>query len=272
MNIKMGEKIRALRKDRNLSQEALAKVLGVSFQAVSKWEKGDTYPDVSMIPAVASFFDISTDELFDFNRLETERRILELCYAIADYRDAEPERAEREYRALLKKYPGNDIVINHLLYVLQNLGKHEELIELCTAFIQSTKDDGCRYDAARIMAKSCKAIGEYGLCRQAIDLIPEIFFTHRELKALLLDGEDMFRPAWQQKCQSMETMISMTMRIADYYVETGDADKARHQLAQAKTILEALSDDIVPPFWRDSIFDDPGREWLEKVNARLAKL
>lgn len=56
MNIKMGEKIRALRKDRNLSQEALAKVLGVSFQAVSKWEKGDTYPDVSMIPAVASFF------------------------------------------------------------------------------------------------------------------------------------------------------------------------------------------------------------------------
>lgn len=272
MNIKMGEKIRSLRKARNLSQEALAQYLGISFQAVSKWEKGDTYPDVAMIPAIASFFDISTDELFDFNRLESEQRILSLCCDIAEYRDREPERAEREYRALLKQYPGNDTIINHLLYVLQTLGKHEELVELCRTFIQSTKYDDCRYDAARIMAETYKAMGEYALCKQAIDLIPEFFFTHREEKALLLDGEDMFRPAWQQKCQSMETMISMTMRIADYYEETGDADKARHQLTQAKTILEALQDDLVPPFWKDSIFEYPGRAWLEKVNARLENL
>lgn len=272
MNIKMGEKIRFLRKARNLSQEALAQYLGVSFQAVSKWEKGDTYPDVVMIPAIASFFDISTDELFDFNRLETEERILRLCYAISDYRDREPERAEQEYRALLKQYPGNDTIINHLLYVLQTLGKSEELVELCRTFIQSTKDDGCRYDAARIMAETYKAMGEYGLCRQAIDLIPEFFFTHREEKALLLDGEDMFRPAWQQKCQSMETLISMTMRIADYYEEAGEPEKARHQLTQAKTILEALRGDIVPPFWKDSIFDYPGLELLEKVSARLEAL
>ena len=272
MNIKMGEKIRSLRRDRNLSQEALAQYLGVSFQAVSKWEKGDTYPDVAMIPAIASFFEISTDELFDYNRLDTEQRILRLCYDIADYRDREPERAEQEYRALLKQYPGNDTIINNLLYVLQTLGKHEELVELCKTFIQSTKYDDCRYDAARIMAETYKAMGEYGLCKQAIDLIPEFFFTHREEKALLLDGEDMFRLAWQQKCQSMETLISMTMRIADYYEETGEAEKAKHQLNQAKTILEALQDDLVPPFWKNSIFDDPGRELMDKVNTRLEKL
>lgn len=272
MNIKMGDKIRALRKARNLSQEALAQYLGVSFQAVSKWEKGDTFPDVVLIPAIASFFDISTDELFDFNRLETEQKLLRLCYAIADYRDAEPERAEKEYRELLRQYPGNDIVINHLLYVLQTLGKNEELVELCRTFMQSTKDDGCRFDAARIMAETYKAMGEYSLCKQAIDLIPEFFFTHREEKALLLEGEDMFRPAWQQKCQSMETLISMTMRIADYYEGTGDPAKAKHQLNQAKRILEAHRDDLVPPFWKDSIFDYPGQELLEKVNRRLEKL
>lgn len=272
MNIPMGEKIRALRKTRNLSQEALAQYLGVSSQAVSKWEKGDTYPDVVLIPAIAAFFDISTDELFDFNRMETEQKILRLCDAVADYRDAEPERAEREYRELLKQYPGNDIVINHLLYVLQNLKKHSELIELCKAFMQSTNDDGCRYDAARIMAETYKEMGEYGLCRQAIDLIPEFFFTHREEKALLLEGADMFRPAWQQKCQSMETLISMTMRIADYYQQVGDMQKARHQLQQAQTILEALRGDLVPPFWKDSIFDSPGKELLEKIVDRLTQL
>lgn len=272
MNIKMGEKIRSLRKARNLSQEALAQYLGVSFQAVSKWEKGDTYPDVVMIPAIAAFFDISTDELFDFNRLESEQRVLRLCYDIAEYRDRESERAEREYRALLKQYPGNDTIINHLLYVLQTLGKHEELVELCRTFIQSTKFDDCRYDAARIMAETYKAMGEYGLCKQAIDLIPEFFFTHREEKALLLEGEDMFRPAWQQKCQSLETLISMTMRIADYYEEAGEPEHAKHQLTQAKKILEVLRGDIVPPFWKDSIFDDPGRELLEKIETRLEGL
>ena len=67
MTINMGARIRSLRKARNLSQEVLAQYLGVSFQAVSKWENGDTLPDVTLIPAIAGFFQVSTDELFDFN-------------------------------------------------------------------------------------------------------------------------------------------------------------------------------------------------------------
>ena len=47
MNLKLGEKIRTLRKSKNISQEVLANYLGVSFQAVSKWEKGETLPDVT---------------------------------------------------------------------------------------------------------------------------------------------------------------------------------------------------------------------------------
>ena len=79
MNIRLGEKIRTLRKSKNISQEVLANYLGVSFQAVSKWEKGETLPDVTLIPAIACFFEVSTDELFDFNRLETEEKVLKLC-------------------------------------------------------------------------------------------------------------------------------------------------------------------------------------------------
>ena len=65
--IKLGEKIKHLRKEKNISQEVLANYLGVSFQAVSKWETGSTMPDVTLIPAIASFFRVSTDELFEFN-------------------------------------------------------------------------------------------------------------------------------------------------------------------------------------------------------------
>ena len=107
MTIKLGEKIRTLRKRKNVSQEVLAQYLGVSFQAVSKWENGDTLPDVAMIPAIAVFFDVSTDELFDFNRLETEEKIQKACWDIASIRYDDPRRAESMLRDLLKQYPGN---------------------------------------------------------------------------------------------------------------------------------------------------------------------
>jgi len=271
MNIKLGDKIRALRKSKNISQEVLAQYLGVSFQAVSKWENGENLPDVTMIPAIAIFFDVSTDELFDFNRLETEEKIQQVCWDIADWRNDRPQEAEKAYRDLLKQYPGNEIILANLLYVLQNLQKNEELINLCKTFIASAKDDGCRYDAARIMAETYKAMGEYTLCRDAIDLIPEYFFTHREEKALLLEGEDMFRPAWQQKCDSIETFVNMNMRIADYYEENGDKVKAIHQLSQAKAVIELLEDDLIPPFWKSTIYAYPLKELLDQINDRLRK-
>jgi len=272
MNIKLGDKIRALRKSKNISQEVLAQYLGVSFQAVSKWENGENLPDVTMIPAIAIFFDVSTDELFDFNRLETEEKIQQVCWDIADWRNDRPQEAEKAYRDLLKQYPGNEIILANLLYVLQNLQKNEELINLCKTFIASAKDDGCRYDAARIMAETYKAMGEYTLCRDAIDLIPEYFFTHLEEKALLLEGDDMFRPAWQQKEESLDTFIWMSVRLADYYEEADDMEKAKRQLQQAKDIILLLRDDDIPPFWKENYYVSDGANWIEKLDRRLERI
>ena len=272
MNIKLGEKIRSLRKAKNISQEVLAQYLGVSFQAVSKWENGDCLPDVPMIPAIASFFEVSTDELFDFNRLETEQKVQQMCWDIADWRNEKPQEAEKAYRDLLKQYPGNEIVLANLLYVLQNLQKNDELITLCKTFIATTKDDGMRYDAARIMAETYKTMGEYALCKQAIDLIPEFFFTHREEKAMLLEGDDMIRPAWQQKEESLDTFVWMCSRLADYYEETGDVEKAEHQLKQALDVILLLKDDDIPPFWKENYYMSNGAAWMEKIDRRLQQL
>ena len=49
MNIYFSENIKQLRKERDLTQEALADFLGVSFQAVSKWERGESYPDIEIL-------------------------------------------------------------------------------------------------------------------------------------------------------------------------------------------------------------------------------
>lgn len=272
MNIRLGEKIRTLRKNKNISQEILAQYLGVSFQAVSKWENGSAMPDVAMIPAIASFFEVSTDELFDYNTLETERKVQQMCWDIAEFRDSEPAKAERMLRDLLKQYPGNDIILNNLLYTIHDPERNAELVDLCKTVIASTKYDDVRYDAARIMAETYKAMGEYTLCKEAIDLIPEFFFTHREEKALLLDGEDMFRPAWQQKEQSAETFVRMTLRLADYYEEKGDLPKARHQLELARSFIGMMEGDDIPPFWKENFYESDGRKTLEKVTERLVKI
>ena len=269
MNLKMGEKIRTLRKARNISQEVLAQYLGVSFQAVSKWENGSAMPDVTMISAIASFFEVSTDELFDFNRIETERKVQQACWDIAEFRYTEPEKAEADLRALLKQYPGNEVILNNLIYSLQANKKHMETVDTCKALIETAKDDGTRYDAARIMAETYKAMGEYALCKQAIDLIPEYFFTHREEKALLLEGEDMFRPAWQQKEESLDSFIWMSVRLADYYEETGNHKKANHQLELAKQVILLLKDDDIPPFWKENYYMSDGEKWIERINSRL---
>ena len=67
MAMKIGEKIKEFRKSKGISQEILAQALGVTFQAVSKWETNTAAPDVALIPAIASYFGVSIDELFDYN-------------------------------------------------------------------------------------------------------------------------------------------------------------------------------------------------------------
>lgn len=269
MTLQLGEKIRSLRKAKNISQEVLAQYLGVSFQAVSKWENGDTMPDVMLIPAIASFFEVSTDELFNFDRLKIEQKVQQACWDIAEYRYTAPQQAEDDLRDLLKQYPGNDVILANLLYSLQINKHHQEVIDTCRALIESTRYDDLRFDAARILAETYKELGEYALCKQAIDLIPEFFFSHREEKALLLDGEDMFRPAWQEKCQTINTFVSMTIRLADYYEAVGDKEKANHQLTLAKDVIALFREDLTPPFWQTNIYENSLAQHLNEINSRL---
>lgn len=62
----LGNKIQMLRKNKNLTQQELAQKLSVSSQAVSKWERNLSAPDISMLPVIARFFGITMDELFNY--------------------------------------------------------------------------------------------------------------------------------------------------------------------------------------------------------------
>ena len=84
-NINIGNKIRELRKKKGITQEALASVLSVSPQAVSKWESGLTYPDMEMIPIIAGYFEVSMDILFDYDVREMKAKIQKIVDDAWDY-------------------------------------------------------------------------------------------------------------------------------------------------------------------------------------------
>lgn len=78
MQVNLGEKIRQLRKRDGRKQEDLAKALGVTSQAVSRWEANGGYPDMGMIPTIANYFHITIDELFGYNN-DRDQKIREYC-------------------------------------------------------------------------------------------------------------------------------------------------------------------------------------------------
>ena len=78
MKLNFGNQIRLNRRRMNLTQEQLAEKFGTSPQAISRWEIGATYPDIEMLPMIASFFETSVDSLLGVTEEEKEKRCSEL--------------------------------------------------------------------------------------------------------------------------------------------------------------------------------------------------
>ncbi len=242
--IKLGEKIKSLRKQKNISQEVFANYLGVSFQAVSKWENGNTMPDVTMIPAIASFFGVSTDELFDFNLYEIEKNVEAIVDEHSKYWDEDKVKAEQIIRDGLKRYPGNDVLLNCLIGVISELGKNDEVITIGKALVESTKYDDVRLDAYRIMAEAYKAKGEYELAKEAIEHIPEIYFSNLYVKAYLLEGEEKYEAAVKESSLCLEHLVWMLEILGEIYLEKGETEKAKKEYTQAINVLKAFENDF----------------------------
>ena len=84
MTCKVGEKIRQLRLQHKITQEQLADRLGVSYQSVSRWENGVTYPDIELLPAIAKYFSVSLDYLLGQDDTEKLKQIRKRIRSIAD--------------------------------------------------------------------------------------------------------------------------------------------------------------------------------------------
>ena len=73
--MEIGKVIKQARLNKKITQEQLAEALGVTTQAVSKWETDCSYPDITLIPAIANYLDVSNEELLGIKLEERKRNI-----------------------------------------------------------------------------------------------------------------------------------------------------------------------------------------------------
>ena len=242
MNI--GNKIKELRKQRGITQEQLANCIGISFQAVSKWENNIALPDISMAPTIASYFGITLDELFGYNLKEIEADIERIVDEAYKYRQSDPEESRRILEAGLRKYPENDILLNNMLYVIDYSNNPDEAIGIASRLIEKATDHGIVYDALRFMAYSYKAKGDLQSAKRSIEQIPEIYFTRLTEIAYVLNGEEKQDAAEKQKWVSFENLIQMMWHLAECYEEKGEYSKAICETEKALELIAIIGDSV----------------------------
>ena len=258
MAMKIGEKIKVLRKAKGISQDALARALGVTFQAVSKWETNTTTPDVGMIPAIANFFGVTIDDLFDYHIYENEQKIDAICREAARYRLNDPARAEDILREGLRQFPADEKLLTVLVYVLWAIpGRDNDLIETCIQLIDCATNEGVRCDVLRILAEAYHRLGQTEQIDRLLAQIPEFYFTKMECIAKLTIGQESLNAARFQMNLSGKNMIEMLQIMAKHYTDMGDSEKEQ--------LCMRLSQGVLDLFCRENgkTLELPGYEWMD---------
>ncbi|MBE6896212.1 MAG: helix-turn-helix transcriptional regulator [Ruminococcaceae bacterium] len=168
MKMTIGANIKRLRTAKNITQEQLSVAMNVTCAAVSKWERGESYPDITLLQPLAYFFDVTLDELmgYDHEKIQTEiDEIIELY----NKHWKEPEGREIIVKAY-KDYP-NDYRIMHCY--MWNLGGYEadndpsvllehkdEFLFICDKILDGCTDETIRLNAWNMRAKILHAEGK----------------------------------------------------------------------------------------------------------------
>ena len=115
--VKIGAFLKTLRKERDLTQEALAEELGVSGRTVSRWETGSNMPDIGMLVGIAEFYDVSIPEIIAGERKseKMDKEIKETAEAMAAYGKKEVKNGKLKVAGALAAAFGIFIIVSALV-------------------------------------------------------------------------------------------------------------------------------------------------------------
>ena len=212
-----GIRLKKLRNDANVTQDSLAEYLNISYQAVSKWENGQSLPYITLVPAIANFFGVSADELLGITNAEQteELKQYEKQYFSLGQKGKVLEKIEL-CREVLKKYPRNYQWMINLAYALVSYGatkeqqeyrkEHkfvEEAISLCEKVLEDCTIDNIRHSAIQILCYNYSDIGKKEKAIELANTMPDMLLCREALLSRIYKGEDCLK----QNQQNLANMI-----------------------------------------------------------------
>ncbi len=206
--INLGRILIESRHKRGITQDELASYMGVSKAAVSKWETGTTYPDITLLPQLATYFNISIDELFGYEPQMTKEQIRDLYRKLAaDFSTQPIEQVREQCREITRKY----FSCFPLLYQIGSLYvNHSTLVEDKTAAKEMLED------ASRLFERVKSETDNVDLAKQALNMEALCQFSlGNPQKVLNLLGEPDF------------SMTSTEPLLASAYHVLGNKKEAR---------------------------------------------
>lgn len=242
--MQLGKRIKELRIENNLTQEELAEQLGVSFQAVSRWENDLTYPDITLLPILANMFDVTVDYLLDVDVMKKEA---EIDAIIEEYLVLLNQGKIDENLILLenalKKYPNSFDLKHALLHIYFTKGLDPDLkeyndkaIKLANEILEKCVDDAIRYGAMQTLILIYTSRKELDKAKQIVEKLPMMVITSEWFWPDVLTGEDRIR-ATQEIFKSFVDMFYIRLITTFGRKEVGKRDEALLKFKQFLDIV-----------------------------------
>ena len=194
--MKMNETIRSRRKELNLTQEQMAAYLGVTAPAVHKWEKGISYPDISLLPALARLLGVDLNTLFCFEQELTEQEINIFSNEMVQLMQKEGFHAGYERAmAKIREFPNCALLLcsvaavlegSLVLFLVEDTACYEEAIENLYERAARLGDARVREQANHMLILKYMKRKDFDQAERLLDTLPDAPVDKQILRASLL--------------------------------------------------------------------------------------
>lgn len=239
--MRIGEQIKNHRKNVGFTQEQVAEYLGVSTPAVNKWEKGNTYPDISLLPVLARLLKIDMNELFSFREELTEKEIGQFVNELTEISLENFTEAFERAVSKIQEYPHCDLLIYSIAAVLNGALtlsdlEDEKKSEYNTAIISwlertaDSQDEKVRTSSIFMLAAKYVQMEKYEEASVFLNKIPDTVIDATIMKTNVLayqEGTDAAALFLEGKLlQAVTNIQSYLYRLIEMEEETGNHCKA----------------------------------------------
>lgn len=191
MDIAIGRRMRELRATRKNTQEQLATHLGITVQAVSKWEREEGYPDISLLPGIAAFYGTSVDSLLGVDEVERQKKLHEYQKRSEHQQSASARIAV--WREAYQEFPNEPTVLHNLAFALRadGIAQHsEELIYLGKRLLKEATQSGEYFGAINHLSRAYMCQGNEEEARRYAAMAGRYIGTENQLLIQILEGEE----------------------------------------------------------------------------------